>query len=213
MRRMLVLIKNILSLPGRLFSRVALLAVLQEAQVDKTAAIGSGAKFYRSSIGRYSYVSRNCFVTDTGIGSFTSIAADCYIGGTPHTMEWVSTSPVFHKWGNILRRNFSRHEFEIFIRTTIGNDVWIGTGAMIRAGVTIADGAVIGMGSVLTKDVGPYEIWAGNPARFIRKRFDDETIERLQKSRWWEKEDSEIEKFAIYMTNPSSFLEYMEGDT
>ena len=211
MRRVWVLIKNILSWPGRLFTRIALLAVLQEAQVDKRAAIGSGAKFYRSSIGRYSYVSRNCFVTDATIGSFTSIAADCYIGGTPHTMEWVSTSPVFHKWGNVLKRNFSHHEFDIFIRTMIGSDVWIGTGAMIRAGVTIGDGAVIGMGSVLTKDVGPYEIWAGNPARFIRKRFDDETVERLLKSRWWEAEEARIEEFAVYVTDPAAFLEHLEN--
>ena len=212
MRRILVLLKNICSLPGRLFSHIALFAVLQEAQVDKTASIGSGVKFYRSSLGRYSYVSRGCFVTDTEIGAFTSVASDCYIGGTPHTLEWASTSPVFHKWGNVLKKNFSRHAFEIFIPTKIGNDVWIGNRAMLKAGITVGDGAVIGMGSVVTKDVGPYEIWAGNPARLIRKRFDDETIKRLLESRWWEFSDEKIERLAPYATDPRSFLEHLESE-
>ncbi len=185
-------------------------AVLQEAQVDKHAAICSGTKFYRSSIGRYSYLGRDCFITDAKIGSFTSIAGGCYIGGTPHPMEWVSTSSVFHKWENIFKRNFSRHEFEIFFETKIGNDVWIGTNAMIKPGLSIADGAVIGMGSVVTKDVGPYEIWAGNPAKLIRKRFDEETIERLLASKWWDKSEEEIQDFAPYMTKVETFLQYME---
>ena len=78
------------------------------------------------------------------------------------------------------------------MRTTIGNDVWIGTGAMVKAGVTIADGAVIGMGSVVTKDVGPYEIWAGNPARLIKKRLPEDEADRLASLKWWEWDDAKI---------------------
>ena len=211
MRRLIVLLKNILSLPGRLFSKVALFCVIQDAVIDKKAAIGSGTKFYRSKIGKYSYIGRNCFITDAEIGAFTSIAGDCYIGGTPHPLQWVSTSPVFHKWENVFKKNFSRHEFEIFIKTKIGNDVWIGDNAMIRAGVTIADGAVVGMGSVVTKDIGPYEIWAGNPARLIRKRFEDETIEAICATQWWEMPDEKIEVLAQYMTEPEQFLSHI-GD-
>ncbi len=69
---------------------------------------------------------------------------------------------------------------------TIGNDVWIGYGAIILSGVCIGHGAVIGAGSVVTKDVGNYEIVAGNPARLIRKRFDDETITQLLALKWWD---------------------------
>lgn len=207
MRRLLVLLKNILSLPGRLVSHVALLCVLQEAVVDKTAAICSGVRFYRGKIGKYSYIGNNSFVSDTDIGSFTSISTDCYIGGTSHPTSWVSTSPVFHKWENIMKKNFARHEFEIFKRTTIGNDVWIGNRVMIKAGVKIADGAVIGMGSIVTKDIGPYEIWAGNPARLIRKRFDDETIDAFEKMKWWEWDDNKIEKYADKFTVPSELIE------
>lgn len=206
MRRLLVLLKNIISIPKRLFSHIALFCVLQEAVVDKTAAICSGVKFYRGRIGRYSYIGNNSFVTDTDIGNYTSISTDCYIGGTSHPTDWVSTSPVFHKWDNIMKKNFARHEFEIFHRTTIGNDVWIGNRVMIKAGVTIADGAVIGMGSVVTKDVGPYEIWAGNPARMIRRRFDDETIEALKKREWWNWPDDSIHQEAQRFNDVRAFL-------
>lgn len=207
MRRLLVLLKNILSLPKRLASHIALFCILQEAVVDKTAAICSGVRFYRGKIGKYSYIGNNSFVSDTDIGSFTSISTDCYIGGTSHPTDWVSTSPVFHKWENIMKKNFARHEFEIFKRTTIGNDVWIGNRVMIKAGVKIGDGAVVGMGSIVTKDIGPYEIWAGNPARLIRKRFDDETIDALEKMKWWEWDDNKIEKYAEKFTVPSELIE------
>jgi chloramphenicol O-acetyltransferase type B len=69
--------------------------------------------------------------------------------------------------------------------TVVGNDVWIGVEALILPGVKIADGAVIGARSVVTKDIGPYEIWAGNPAKLIRKRFSDDVIELLLEIRWW----------------------------
>ena len=67
---------------------------------------------------------------------------------------------------------------------------------MIKAGLTIGDGAIIGMGSVVTKDVGPYEIWAGNPAKMIRKRFDIDKINKMLEIKWWNWEDEEIEKYA-----------------
>lgn len=206
MRRLLVLLKNIFSLPERLFTHISLLCVLQEASVDKTAAICTGVKFYRGKIGKYSYIGNNSFVIDTDIGNFTSISTDCYIGGTSHPTDWVSTSPVFHKWGNIMKKNFSYHEFEIFKKTVIGNDVWIGNRVMIKAGVKIADGAVVGMGSIVTKDIGPYEIWAGNPAKFIRKRFDDETINELLNTEWWNWDDEKIAEHADKMNNIENFL-------
>lgn len=197
-------------MPGRIASHIALFCIIQEAVIDKTAAICSGVRFYRGKIGKYSYIGNNSFVSDTDIGSFTSISTDCYIGGTTHPIEWVSTSPVFHKWDNILKKNFARHEFEIFKRTQIGNDVWIGNRVMIKAGVKVADGAVIGMGSIVTKDVGPYEIWAGNPARMIRKRFDDETVNALLEIRWWEWDDKRIGENAEFFTEPSKLIKRTE---
>lgn len=205
-RRVTILLKNIITLPARLFGKVSVLALLSDSEVDKTCAICSGARVYRTKIGKYSYVGRSTFMTNTTVGSFCSIAGNCNIGGTGHPLSWVSTSSVFHKWDNILRKNFSRHEYEIFQETTIGSDVWIATNAMLKAGITVGTGAVIGMGAVVTKDVGPYEVWGGNPARCIKKRFDDETIEALLASKWWELPDETIEKIAPYMTDVQEFL-------
>ena len=79
-------------------------------------------------------------------------------------------------------------------------------------GVHIADGAVIGAGSIVTKDVGPYEIWAGNPARFIRKRFDDDTIRRLLKVQWWKLDDEQLRMCGNDIPDVEKFLEMVEKE-
>lgn len=207
MRRFKILILNILSIPYRvLFTHISIFAGLQDSIVEKRAAICKGVRFYRSSIGKYSYVGNNTFITNTRIGNFTSISGDCYIGGTSHPIHWVSTSSVFHKWKNILHKNFSDFEYDIFQETKIGNDVWIGQGVKIKAGIEICDGAVIGMGSVVTKNVGPYEVWGGNPARRIRKRFDEDIIEKLLMEEWWSWDDTIIQSKSCYMNDVQTFL-------
>ena len=83
---------------------------------------------------------------------------------------------------------------------------------LFGGGVHIADGVVIGAGSVVLKDVGPYEIWAGNPARFIRKRFDEDTIERLLKVQWWKLDDEQLKMYGKFMPNVKEFLEMVEKE-
>ncbi len=92
------------------------------------------------------------------------------------------------------------------IKTIIENDVWIAHDVKIKGGVTISTGAVIGMGAVVTHDIGPYEIWAGNPARLIKKRFNDEIIERLLISKWWDLNSVELQKYAQWFYEPELFL-------
>jgi virginiamycin A acetyltransferase len=82
----------------------------------------------------------------------------------------------------------------------IGNDVWIGYEALIMAGVTIGDGARIGSRSIVTRDVAPYEVVAGAPARVVRKRFDDDTISELLKIKWWDMNASEVERIIPFLT-------------
>lgn len=130
--------------------------------------------------------------------------------GAKHPIEWVTTSPCFHLKDNATGICYAENEFDWKERTCVGNDVWIGERATILSGLTIGDGAVIGGGSVVTKDVGPYEIWAGNPARFIRKRFDDETISKLEKIQWWNFRDTELIKIGSLVTDVDSFLEAVE---
>jgi len=127
------------------------------------------------------------------IGKFCSIAGEVTIllGGN-HSIDWVSTYPFSsfpQDWPGVHPPHYVRGEdpdLDRQFEVTIGNDVWIGWGAHIMPGVTIGDGAVIGARSVVTKDVEPYSIVAGNPARLKRKRFDEETIRKLLEIKWWD---------------------------
>lgn len=184
-------------------------SAIRGSRIHKTAKVGNGALLVNTTVGRYSYLYGSSAI-HTEIGAFCSIAADCSIGGGSHPTDWVSSSPVFYRGRNVLKTNFSQNEYAEFKKTTIGNDVWIGSGCRIKGGVTIGTGAVIGMGSVLTKDVPPYEIWAGNPARCIRKRFDDETIEALLASRWWELPDDTLAACGDLFCTPPKLLTYLK---
>ena len=208
-RRLKVLINNILSYPFRLKNNISLSAILQNSELDKHIFIGHNVKFYRSSLGAYSTIQYGSFISDCSIGKYSSIANGCYIGGAAHPIEWGGTSLHFYctqREEEGIGNAFYKRYFNPFKQTVIGNDVWIGANAMIEAGVKIGDGAVIGMGSVVTKNVGAYEIWAGNPARFIRKRFDDNICQSLSEIKWWEKDDHIVRSVSQYINQPSVFV-------
>ncbi|MGB7528149.1 type B chloramphenicol O-acetyltransferase [Sphingobacterium cellulitidis] len=125
------------------------------------------------------------------IGSFCSIgsgASFIMAGNQGHRYDWVSSFP-FHFMPEVASFNGSENAFLPAGDTVIGNDVWIGTEAMIMPGIKIGDGAVIGSRSLITKDVEPYAIMGGNPAKQIRKRFSDQEISLLLEMKWWEWEE------------------------
>ncbi len=192
---------------SKIFRKIFLTPAVRGSELHPTARVGSGSAVTDSKIGKYSYIGDNSCVSMAKIGSFTSISSFCSIGGGAHPIDWVSTSPVFTSSRSILRTNFTQNKFATHKETVIGNDVWIGTHCLIKSGVRIADGAIVGMGSVVTKDVGPYEIWAGNPARLIRKRFDEATIQLIIDTKWWLWDDDTIKKAADSFNNVESFLE------
>ena len=125
------------------------------------------------------------------IGKFCQIATGVrfIMNGSNHAMNGFSTYP-FKVFGDA----WSKASLEVISKgnTIIGNDVWIGNGVTIMSGVQIGDGVIIGTNSVVTKDVEPYTIVAGNPAREIRKRFDDESIQLLLALKWWDWDVSKI---------------------
>lgn len=181
----------------------------KNSKIDKTAAVGNGAQIVNSTIGRYTYIYESKLI-NTDVGSFCSIAADCTIGGGSHPTNWVSTSPVFYSGKNSLKKNFSVNVYDEFKKTIIENDVWIGSKCLIKSGVKIGNGAIVGMGSVVTHDIPPYEIWAGNPARKISNRFSDDITKELCKNKWWEMDDKTLVKLGKYFNNPELFLKCLE---
>lgn len=179
---------------------------IRSSNIHKTSKICSGSQINYTNVGKYSYIGNDCLVNHLTLGSFCSISDGCFIGGSSHPMDFVSTSPVFCKGNNILGKNFSKKDFKPTKDTIIGNDVWIGAGTVVLAGRKIGSGAVIGAGSVVTKDVGDYEIWAGNPARFIRKRFSDEIISDLIKLDWWNWDEEKLTAMSEYFDSPESLI-------
>lgn len=127
------------------------------------------------------------------IGKFCQIAAgvEFVMNGANHRMNTVTTYPfyIFDGWG---QEAPPLKELPLKGDTVVGSDVWIGQNAVILPGVTIGDGAIIGMNSVVAADVEPYTVVAGNPARRIRRRFDEELTALLLKLRWWDKPVDEI---------------------
>tara|TARA_Y100001951_G_scaffold103761_1_gene113389 strand:+ start:421 stop:804 length:384 start_codon:yes stop_codon:yes gene_type:complete len=125
-------------------------------------------------------------------------------------MHFVSTSPVFLSHRDSVKSKFSKFEYLDLPRTRIGNDVWLGHSARVRSGVEIGHGAVVAMGSVVTRDVPPYAIVGGNPARVLRWRFSEEIIDRLLASKWWDLSDEELRESAVLFDDPEKFLSARE---
>lgn len=181
------------------------------SKIDKKAKVYSGSEIYDSTIARHSYVGYNSEVHSCDIGSFCSIANNFIVGGAKHPLDWVSTSPVFYNVGGGTGNHLANLEVEPQKRTSIGHDVWIGSRVTIMQGLSIGTGAVIGAGSIVTKDVPPYAVVAGCPAKVIKYRFDEDTIKRLLVSKWWQLSDEQIKEYSSYINKPITFLEMLEN--
>lgn len=136
------------------------------------------------------------------IGKFCQIAVgvEFVMNGANHQMNSVSTFPFYTMEGWNMEPP-AVTDLPLRGNTVIGNDVWIGQNAVILPGVNIGDGAIIGANSVVGRNVSPYTVVVGNPAKEIRKRFDDELIEMLLKLKWWDKSIEEIDGLIPLLTN------------
>lgn len=138
-------------------------------------------------------------ISKVKIGSYTSIAQDVIFDcGFHHNVNAVSTFPF-----QAFNESHKQHGVHPISKgdINIGNDVWIGEGSLIMSGVIIGDGAIVGAKSIVTKSIGDYEIWAGNPAKMIRRRFELEQIEKLIQLKWWYWSDDKINTYIHLLTS------------
>ena len=185
-------------------SRISVLSLF-----DKNSRISAKAGLQRfvivreSTIGDYSYVGHSSNIFRVTVGKFCSLSRYVNIGLSSHPIKFISMSPIFFSVKNATGTQWTDQNVydDRPDPITIGNDVWIGMNVTVTGGVTIGNGAVIAAHSVITKDVPPYSIVGGVPAKIIRYRFDEQTIAKLQKLCWWDLPDSFIKKHLAKFQN------------
>jgi len=158
-------------------------------------------------IGDHTYIQKRSTIFNVKIGKFCSIASNVSIGPGIHKIDGVSTHPVFFLKNTPLVKKFSSQDlFESSKRTVIGHDVWIGEKAIIIDGIEIGTGAIIAAGSVVTKNVEPYAIVGGVPAKLLKYRFNENEIVYLLKSEWWNSGEEWLQKNYQLFNSIETFL-------
>ena len=176
---------------------------IENSELHEFVNIQRNNVIYSSVFGRYTYTGRNTTCWNSIIGAFCSISWNVSIGGANHDYKRITTSAFLYS--DIFDLKTTHNGYNRFNNDcTIGNDVWIGCGAVICRNVKVGDGAVIAANAVVTKDVQPYSIVAGVPAKHIKFRFDKDIIDSLLDIKWWEfPKDIIIENYELFNSNPT----------
>jgi acetyltransferase-like isoleucine patch superfamily enzyme len=162
------------------------------SKLEVPCFLGKGSSIgHKSTVGKYAFINADSIIyANVTIGRYCAFGRFVEVGLAQHPLEFLSTHHLTISTSPFLRDvDFStarKIPWQVHPTTVVGHDVWIGAKACIVSGVTIGSGAVVAAGSVVTKDVAPYMIVGGNPAREIRSRFDSDTVEQLLKYEWWD---------------------------
>jgi acetyltransferase-like isoleucine patch superfamily enzyme len=192
--------------------------IYSNVNVDKNSYIGlntvlfNNVSIQNTQIGDYTYVQSNSVISSSSIGKFCSIASNVHIGLAEHPMHLISTSPVFYDNTQPLPAFFieKKESENICLPVEIKEDVWIGQSVIIKSGVSIGIGAVIAAGAVVVKDVEPYSIVGGVPAKHIKYRFDEILRNSLIQSKWWEYPDNKLIELSSYFNRPDELINFLK---
>ena len=179
----------------------------------KYTSLQRKAKLMNSHVERNSRICINTELFNTTVGKFTIIARNCVVGLGAHPTDTLSPHSIFYK-----RNRWKWHDdwcIDTGFRESdkpivIGNGAWIGMRCLILDGVTIGDGAIVAAGAVVTKDVPPYAIVGGVPAKVLKYRFSQEIIDRLLEIKWWNLPDEEITRVKDMFHIPNPTLEDLD---
>lgn len=175
---------------------------------------------FKGTLGKYSYIGANSHIS-AKVGKYCSIGPSVKTVCAFHPVDgFVSTHPVFYSTNKQSGITFVQEQLfdewktlpQLDVPVEIGNDVFIGEGSILVGNLRIGDGAVIASGAVVTKDVPPYCIVAGNPAKIIRKRFEDETIGKLLKFKWWDRDEIWLKQNVKTMSDVKLLLKYIDNE-
>jgi phosphonate metabolism protein (transferase hexapeptide repeat family) len=175
--------------------RIHATARTQGCRLGRWSSVGERTVLREVGLGDFSYFERQAEAIYADIGKFCSIAAQTRINALEHPLERPTTHKASYRPNEYFRylgvdREFRERRRQA--RVSVGHDVWIGHGAVVLPGVRIATGAVVGANAVVTRDVAPYAIGAGVPAKPLRQRFADRVAERLLASQWWDFPDGKL---------------------
>lgn len=191
-------------------------ATVTNTRLGRWTEVGEGCSLNEVDFGDYSYIVDGGQAIYATIGKFANIAAATRINPGNHPTWRVTQHHFMYRASNYFDDADDEADFFQWRRdhrVTIGHDVWIGHGAIIMPGITVGDGAVIGTSAVVTKDVAPYTIVAGVPARQLRHRFDPAIAERIRALAWWDWDHATLRaRLADFRAlSPEAFLERYEG--
>ncbi|MCB5173975.1 LbetaH domain-containing protein [Microvirga lenta] len=164
-------------------------ARLRDCRLGRYTEVGARTTMVETTLGDYSYIVHDGETAYTTIGKFCSIASHVRINPGNHPMWRASQAHFSYRSRQYWPEEDDEETFFDWRRShavAIGHDVWIGHGVVVLPGKTIGTGAILGAGAIVTRDVAPYTIVGGNPARVIRRRFDESVSERLQELAWWD---------------------------
>lgn len=174
--------------------------------------INEYSRVSHTTIGNYTYASRNCNIMNSHIGSFCSIGPGCQMGLGSHPAHFVSTSPIFYStFGQLNNETWvDKDYYEDFQQVTIGDNVWLGANVTVLDGVTIGEGAICAASSLVTKDVPPYAIVAGVPAKIIQYRFEADVINKLLSLSLFSRDEEWLKKHLTGAVQPEELLNRSE---